>query len=598
MRGPDGAPLPSIGVWLWGGSPEGSKFTTTAWDGTFSFTHGDGTFTLIVYVIENDAYVGWYSEDSPGGFTTQRARATVFRLNGDRLTEVEIRLPADHVQLPPAMASSATAAVPVPDAKPDGARPATPTPTPTPTATPIPTYPEIVFMGEVLPASQAAYRSALDEVVAYYADRFGLQAPEFGVYIGADLEAARSVFAELTGGDPQRLRQGGLAFGATSGTKVLFIYGDYVNSGTANSLLLAHEYLHVLQRDLSGGYYKGTPGWLIEGAAIYESQVYYGSYERYRGTAIVRAGDYDHLFRNLQESAEWEAERSAGYAIGTLAIEWLISRAGADSHVEYWRLLTDSATWQDAFAAAFGMTVDEFHEAFEQHRNELVAGLDLGRIRGAVLGPGNEPVEGIGVWASAEAAINDRFEQTREDGKFDMLVLAGTFSVELHRSHDTPPFWRLVGWYGAGEGFTTDVGQAIFLDVADGDMVDIEMRLPANLADLPEARIPRVQGTVLGSDGEPTTGIGLWLWGGSERNSKFAGNSSDGTFEIPHQNGDFILRIYTLEERVWRQIGWYGGETGFTADFAQATEIEVDGADVTGIEIHLPAEPADLPTVP
>ena len=82
---PNGSGLPWVRVWLWGGSPETSKFTTTSSNGRFSLTHGEGAFTLIVYIPDAEAYVGWYSEDSPGGFTTQRERATVFRLDGSVL---------------------------------------------------------------------------------------------------------------------------------------------------------------------------------------------------------------------------------------------------------------------------------------------------------------------------------------------------------------------------------------------------------------------------------------------------------------------------------------------------------------------------------
>ncbi len=158
---------------------------------------------------------------------------------------------------------------------------------------------------------------------------------------------------------------------------------------------------------------------------------------------------------------------------------------------------------------------------------------------------------------------------------------------------DTTP--RHIGWYGEG-GFTTDRSQVTTIEVDGADVSGIEIRLPADPAEVPTVIIPRVQGTVLGPDGEPATGIGLWLWGGSTDNSKFEGNSSDGTFDLEHQNGTFTLRVYSLEDGVWRHIGWYG-EGGFTADRDSATVIEVDGADVTGIEMRLPADPADLSTV-
>ena len=138
LRGPDGTRLASIGVWLWGGSAEESKYTTTALDGTFSFIYGDGAFTLIVYIPDSDAYVGWYSEDSPGGFTTHRERATEFHLNGEFLTEVTIRLPEHPLSLRGAMAADTVAGVPIPGARPTATTATAPTPRPTARPTPTP----------------------------------------------------------------------------------------------------------------------------------------------------------------------------------------------------------------------------------------------------------------------------------------------------------------------------------------------------------------------------------------------------------------------------------------------------------------------------
>ena len=515
MLWPNGSGLPWVRVWLWGGSPESSKFTTTSSNGRFSLTHGEGAFTLIVYIPETEAYVGWYSEDSPGGFTTQRERATVFRLDGAYATQIEIRLPVHPLQLPPAMSSDTAAGVPVPDATPTAATAATPRPTPTPTptatqtpaptptptpspsrpriqgtvlgpdgkpargiavwlwgestddskfapvtadgtfdihhqngtftievwiwqdpggrqigwyggeggftadreqatvlvvdgadvtdieirlppgvrgtvldsdgepvtgiglwswdgsrysskfgqsdtdgtfyivhqngtvtlrvevrkddawhhigwygeggfttdrkqATPIkidgadvtgvevrlpvdfaatalptatprptatpsptgtpiavPAYPEIVFVGEVSPEYQAATRAAMEEVVAYYTDRFGVQTPTFSMFVGADVEAVRAVVMELGGIGPEPLFSGGMVSRISGDIDVLIVAGHSVTTGSVNSTLLAHEYFHILQVSLANrsvnSNFDMTPRWLVEGSAGYES---------------------------------------------------------------------------------------------------------------------------------------------------------------------------------------------------------------------------------------------------------------------------------------------------------------------------------------
>ena len=340
---PNGSGLPWVRVWLWGGSPESSKFTTTSSNGRFSLTHGEGAFTLIVYIPDAEAYVGWYSEDSPGGFTTQRERATVFRLDGRYSTQIEIRLPVHPLQLPPAMSSDTAAGVPVPDASP------APTPSARPRPTPSPRIP---------------------------------------------------------------------------------------------------------------------------------------------------------------------------------------------------------------------------------------------RIQGTVLGPDGQPGRGIAMWlldGSTDGYNFLKFAQVSSDGTFGIVHGDGTFTIQVWIWQEERGR-RSVGWYGGERGFTTDREQATVIVVDGADVTDIEIRLPAGS-----------RGTVLDSDGEPATGIGFWLWGGSTDNSGWGVSAADGTFYIVHQDGTFILRVHIRKDDAWHHIGWYGGETGFTTDREQATVIGLDGADVTGIEIRLPPDPADLP---
>ena len=52
-------------------------------------------------------------------------------------------------------------------------------------------------------------------------------------------------------------------------------------------------------------------------------------------------------------------------AVAILAADWLADRAGDPAIFEYYRLLPDSRTWEDAFEAAFGIAIDDFYEAFE-----------------------------------------------------------------------------------------------------------------------------------------------------------------------------------------------------------------------------------------
>ena len=459
---------------------------------------------------------------------------------------------------------------------------ATPTPRPTPTPEPIPLYPEIVFIGDVDPTTQAKYRAAMEDVVAYYADRYGVETPRFALYVGADVEAVRAVYREVTGHNPATLRPGG-GVDRARGTAAIFLLGDFVNSGNANRAVLAHEYLHVLQGDLSNHARKGTPAWLTEGSAVYEAAIYVGDDDSYSRGAIVRGANYHGELRDLARPGGWDG--FYGYVLGAIAAEFLAQQAGASSQIDYWRLLNERTTWQSTFASAFGMTVSEFYDAFEEHLARLLADSPASRMAGVVLGPEGEALQGIRLLTiGRDRSQESWFTETRVGGEFDLHVLDGLMALRIDVRQDGA--WRHVGWYGEG-GLVTDRSRATTIEVDRSDVSGIEIRLPADPEDLAAVEPPRVQGTVLGPDGTPLAGIGVWVWGGPYENSPIQRSAPDGTFDIAHQNGTFVLRIYSWEDGAWRLLGYYG-KGGFTPHEAQAAEIEIAGADVAGIEIRLP----------
>ena len=589
VLGADGETLEGVGLLAWQGLGVGSGVVGTGPDGSFAIPVRDGIFTLQIYADDRSAvppFAGWAKDG--GGLAVECAQAARLAVEGGDVVDLVLRLPASWADTPPSLAYSqwqcdatasvATTATPTPTATP---RP-TSTPRPTPTPAPIPLYPEIVFVGDVPSTTQAAYRAAMDKVVAYFADRYGVQSPEFGLYVGADVEAVRAVYGELTGRNPKALNPGG-AVSRIGKTAAIFVLGEFVHSDYAHPALLAHEYLHVLQGNLSGFNRKGTPAWLVEGSANYEAAIYVGDYQTSLGRAVVRGANYDGELRDLARIGRWDPY--FGYTLGAIAAGLLARQAGANSHIDYWRLLNEHTNWQSAFSSAFGMTASDFYDAFEVHLAELLSDSPASRVSGVVLPSGGEALRGIRLLMTERGGRQESwFTETRADGTFDLHVLRGPIDVAIHVREDGT--WRHVGWYGEG-GLVTDRSQATVIEVGDTDVTGIEIRLTAGLVDLPEVQPPRVQGTVLGPDGTPLAGIGVWVWGGSYENSKIERSAPDGTFDIAHQNGTFVLRIYSWEDEAWRFLGYYG-KGGFTPHEAQAAEIEVAGADVSGIEIRLP----------
>ena len=62
-----------------------------------------------------------------------------------------------------------------------------------------------------------------------------------------------------------------------------------------------------------------------------------------------------------------------------IAAELLAKNSGESNLLEYHALQNSKTTWQEAFEKAFGMTVTQFYDLFEEHR---AAGFpELGRLK-------------------------------------------------------------------------------------------------------------------------------------------------------------------------------------------------------------------------
>ena len=101
--------------------------------------------------------------------------------------------------------------------------------------------------------------------------------------------------------------------------------------------------------------------------------------------------------------------RGAYNGLSFLALEWLASHAGDLAIPEYYRLLPRSLRWEDAFEAAFGITVSDFYDVFEAYAETVAPPLphltDL-RREPAIVFLGDVP-------ASTELAISAEFERVR-----------------------------------------------------------------------------------------------------------------------------------------------------------------------------------------
>ena len=119
-----------------------------------------------------------------------------------------------------------------------------------------------------------------------------------------------------------------------------------------------------------------------------------------------------------------------------------------------------------------------------------------------------------------------------------------------------------------------------------------------------------IRGVVVGPDGEPIEGIGVFVerktpgyyhiggdWSGWS--DGFDVTSADGSFKIPLPDGPYILGIYVPLDHDFVHCGSVGYVTpqGLSKLRHTAAQVEVEGADVIGIEIKAPEGVWDLPNI-
>ena len=220
---------------------------------------------------------------------------------------------------------------------------------------------------------------------------------------------------------------------------------------------------------------------------------------------------------------------------------------------------------------------DSSHRPLSAGTDDTVA------IRGTVTDPNGDVVVGIRVSAVADALW--AWDQSAADGTFEIHLPAGSSGsvmLSVHAGAVDDCGW--IGYHGAG-GITTFREQATHFELGEAASTPIDIVLPA-LADELCNRQVTISGTVLDSQGEVAEirvdALGVADW-----------TEADGVFELrPPRDapGSTLLQVGT---RICGHIGYYG-PSGFTARLDDGTRLQVGRADITGIEIRLPATPQQM----
>ena len=195
---------------------------------------------------------------------------------------------------------------------------------------------------------QAEIRAETAEVLAFYAERYGIVPPEFTVLVDPALDIAADA-----GGRRIRIGRHTVDYPLIGGT-------------------IAHEYTHVLQHYLQGlppreG--SSSPFWLIEGQATYAGGLFFqdrgdrtGDEQRWRWWR--ESLDVTPPLRDLTAREPFYAEGGPAYALGALATEWLVARAEARE---------EERVGGAATALDFVGRLPDFYDAFEAYRADSIA---------------------------------------------------------------------------------------------------------------------------------------------------------------------------------------------------------------------------------
>ncbi len=222
----------------------------------------------------------------------------------------------------------------------------------------------------------------------------------------------------------------------------------------------------------------------------------------------------------------------------------------------------------------------------------------LGHIKGTVTDDEGQPVEGLWITANVHRSAGVyEGEFTASDGTFHLRLRHGTYWLHIHTEGYNE--CTVSGYDAPGAR-----GPAIF-DTGDGDVAGLQVVVSGSSSESRvwsrckfHAPLPRMEGTVLGPNGEPLQGISVRAFGEFGTDSFGPWDSPDtgrdGAFSIEVPNGSYAVQLFRTIGGVECGLGYVDNETGHTFFFFQVNRIVMSGEPVTGITVRLPDTPPAL----
>lgn len=445
--------------------------------------------------------------------------------------------------------------------------------------------PRIEFPGGASDDVRRYARMQISSVIDFFGERYGLEADpaRFTVVLPADAD----FLAQALSWRPAETRAMWERAGAwvTGGHGVRYVIARQPDPMGREWQVMAHEYFHVLQRQLSAYGFQQVQ-WLLEGTAEWMAQRYARRNHQIQVSEPVQPAHSLALkIPNALPTLPYFEFNGHGADLGQIASALLASSAGLDAIVEYWRSFAPTAigphsrwistqSWRDAFQTAFGKTTEEFYAEFRTWRSQggPSPAQDMlektARIQGTITGPDGSPLLGILVGASGLG--EPPFTTTAPDGTFALTVPTNDhykLSVLLGPRCEVHPNLR-----GGAAPYDSD---RYTITVGDSDVNGIDMSIPVDLCAW------QIRGRVVDSGGN---GLGRVLVGSSGSDA-LTNTNADGSFAMTmKQNGTFRLHIQLDDGCSF----WYAEDHGITASVLDAARITIDGDDAAPVRIEVP----------
>ena len=231
--------------------------------------------------------------------------------------------------------------------------------------------PILVLLGDISSAEAAAARRDFDAAQEFFGERLGAPAADYTVYVAADDESALPAFRKAFAKEPDP----GFCFYARQGTALVMT----LDCGRPLAERLGAYHFNNVHFEIqqTTGFPTEGPWWLRLGLAGYAEHAYFaaarpeGAPER-RTSLAFAAGRTALSLRSLETyQSGITPPVEVIQPLGSFAVEWLVERAGEQAVLDYYLQRFLTVPWQDTFETVFGISLDDFYEAFAAYRAEV-----------------------------------------------------------------------------------------------------------------------------------------------------------------------------------------------------------------------------------